>query len=136
MTTPASGPAGRPVILLVEDHDDSRHMYAEFLGDVFDVLQAADGEAAWQVLQTRRVDVLVTDLALPRLDGYQLIERIRADSRFDGLPVVALSGYSTPEQRAAGAGPSPWDVVFQKPCMPEDLLEAVARLASSRKNRG
>jgi two-component system, cell cycle response regulator DivK len=125
----------RPTILIVEDHEDSRMMYAEYLRMSFDVLEAADGQRAWEILQQTPPSVVVTDLALPRVDGYELIDRIRRDERLRDLPVVALSGYSARDRSPAGRTAT-WDVELLKPCLPEQLLEAIAGLASGRKSRG
>lgn len=121
----------KPLLLFVEDHADSRTMYAEYLSDRFDVIEAENGVGAWDILQQRPVDVLVTDLGLPALDGYELIRRIRADARLRDLPIVALSGYSGGQLESD----TRWDLVLQKPCLPDQVVEAVAAVLSSRRNR-
>ena len=129
----AAGRQGPPrTVLLVEDHVDSRAMYAEFLRLDFDVIEAGDGIAALELIAERSPDVVVTDLALPRMDGFELIERIRRDDRLRDVPVIALSGYSGSEHeaRARQAGS---DVVLLKPCLPETLAEAVASATIRRK---
>lgn len=125
----------RPTVLIVEDHEDSRMMYAEYLRISFEVLEAGDGQRAWEIIQETPPAVVVTDLALPRVDGYELIERIRTDGRLRETPVVALSGYSASDLSASGK-PAKWDVELLKPCLPEQLLEAIARLVSDRKSKG
>lgn len=128
-----NAPVSRSTVLLVEDHADSRLMYVEFLTDQFEVFEAADGVAALEVLAGNVPDVLVTDLALPRMDGFALIERVRTDPRLADMSIIALSGYSAGEheQRARALGA---ERVLQKPCLPEELAEAVAGAASGRKN--
>ncbi len=77
-----AGSTGAPrTVLLVEDHVDSRVMYAEFLRLDFHVVEAGDGLAALELIEQARPDVVVTDLALPRMDGFELIARIRGDDR-------------------------------------------------------
>ncbi len=132
--TDAAGGAGAlRTVLLVEDHVDSRAMYAEFLRLEFDVVEAGDGVAALELMEHSCPDVIVTDLALPRMDGFELIERIRQDDRLRHVPVIALSGYSGPEHkgRALQAGS---DQVLLKPCLPETLAEAVASVMIRRKD--
>lgn len=114
----------RPHVLLVEDHADTRAMYAEFLGFDFDITEASDGIAALQAVAARLPDVIITDLALPRMDGYELILRLREDERLRGIPVIALSGYSGAEHEARVRAANPAGVL-QKPCLPEDLAEAI-----------
>lgn len=127
------GAGGLRTVLLVEDHVDSRAMYAEFLRLEFHVVEAGDGVAALELLEHTRPDVIVTDLALPRMDGFELIQRIRQDDRLRHVPVIALSGYSGPEHedRALDAGS---DQVLLKPCLPETLAKAVASTTIRRKD--
>jgi two-component system CheB/CheR fusion protein len=129
-------PRGLPRVLLVEDHQDTRQMYAEFLGIEFEVVTAADGEQALDLMRSHLPDVLVTDLSLPGIDGFELIARVRGDASFPAIPIVCLSGYGghAHEQRARAAG---CDRILQKPCMPDKLSEIVAELvqeAASRRN--
>jgi CheY-like chemotaxis protein len=128
-----AGSTGAPrTVLLVEDHVDSRAMYAEFLRLDFHVVEAGDGLAALELIEQARPDVVVTDLALPRMDGFELIARIRRDDRLRNVPVIALSGYAGTdhEDRARDAGS---DLVLMKPCLPETLAEAVATATIRRK---
>jgi len=120
-------------VLLVEDHADSRHMYAEFLRMQFTVVEAADGRLALDMMQEAAPDIVVTDLALPRMDGFEMVERMRTDDRLRNVPVIALSGYSSREHeaRAREAG---IDLVLQKPCLPDELAQAVASAARNRKD--
>jgi len=127
---------GGPRVLLVEDHLDTRQMYAEFLGIEFEVVTAADGEQALDLMRAHPPDVIVTDLSLPGIDGFELIARVRADPSFPAIPIICLSGYGghAHEQRARAAG---CDRILLKPCMPDKLAAIVAELAheaASRRN--
>ena len=110
-------------------------MYVEFLQGVYDVTEAADGLAALEALEQHAPDVVVTDLALPRMDGFELLTRIRANARTMNVPVIALSGYSGPEHearvRAAGNA-----IVLQKPCLPDTLLDALSGALANRRVDG
>ena len=130
-TTPP--PSGLATVLLVEDHVDSRTMYAEFLRLQFNVVEAGDGIGALELMREGRPDVVVTDLALPRMDGFELMERMRADERLRDVPIIALSGFSGGEHeaRARRAGSS---LVLQKPCLPDELARAVESAAKNRKD--
>jgi len=121
-------------VLLVEDHLDTRQMYAEFLGIDFDVMTAADGEDALSMMRLHPPDVLVTDLSLPRMDGFELIARVRADPALCAIPVICLSGYGghEHEERALAAG---CDRILQKPCMPDALAEVVSETIQGAANR-
>lgn len=130
VTPRESSPA---TVLLVEDHVDSRQMYAEFLRSQFTVVEADDGVGALQLMQQNRPDIVVTDLALPRMDGFELMQRMRADERLRDVPVIALSGFTGVEYeaRAREAGSN---LVLQKPCLPDELARAVVEAARSRKD--
>jgi CheY-like chemotaxis protein len=123
-TSNAAGavPPERPIILLVEDHDDTRQMYAEFLSVSFDVLPAGDGTEALAIMRSTPPDLLITDLSLPGMDGFELVALIRKDPLLRDLPIICLSGYGghAHEQRARQAG---CDRILQKPCMPDALSE-------------
>ena len=108
---------GGPRVLLVEDHLDTRQMYAEFLGIEFEVVTAADGEQALDLMRTHPPDVIVTDLSLPGIDGFELIARVRADPSFPAIPIICLSGYGghAHEQRARAAG---CDRISRSPACP------------------
>jgi PAS domain S-box-containing protein len=103
-----AGP-GRPQIkmLLVEDNGDTRTMLAEtFAGLAYDVVPAASGEAALDVLAHETVDVIVADIGLPGLDGYELLRRARQLPSAARVPAVALTGYGQEAdvRRARDAG--------------------------------
>ncbi len=116
-----------PRVLLVEDHLDTRQMYAEFLGNDFEVLTAADGEDALSLIRLQVPDVIVTDLSLPRIDGFELVARVRADASLKSIPIICLSGYGGHEhaQRALAVG---CDRILQKPCMPDALATVVTEM--------
>ena len=126
MAVIGSGDRPRSRILLVEDHADTRLMYAEFLGPDYDIEDVGDGVAALEAVEGHVPHVIVTDLALPRMDGYELIARLRGDARFADIPIIALSGYSGAEhdQRVMQVQPV---TVLQKPCLPETLVEEVEK---------
>jgi CheY-like chemotaxis protein len=118
----------RLLILIVEDHADTRQMYAEFLSTSFDVLEAADGHQALTVLQERVPAVVITDYSLPGIDGFELIRRMRNNDSTANVPVICLSGYAghTHEQRAREVG---CDRILEKPCLPDVLAETAREMA-------
>jgi CheY-like chemotaxis protein len=123
-----------PLILLVEDHRDTRAMYAEFLGATFEIEEAADAERALALMQSRVPDLVITDLSLPGLDGFELIGRMRTDPALRQVPVICLSGFGghAHEQRAREAG---CDRILQKPCLPDALADEASQLLRARSER-
>jgi Response regulator containing a CheY-like receiver domain and a GGDEF domain len=117
------------VVLTVDDSRTMRDMLRLALTNAgFTVLQAEDGEHGLQVLREGAPDVIVTDINMPRLDGYGFIEGVRADPQHRTIPILVLSTESSPEKkmRAREAGASGWIV---KPFSPEKLVEAIRRVA-------
>jgi two-component system cell cycle response regulator len=92
----------RPHALIADDSRIVRATLSKHLSDVFDFSEALDGEEAWEcLLRNDSIDLLITDLTMPRLDGYDLLRRMRA-SRSEHLremPVVVVSGTDDPEER-------------------------------------
>jgi two-component system OmpR family response regulator len=128
----ARGPAAdrrRPFLALIADDTlDVRETYGAYLrlvGD--DAVAATNGLEAVRLAFTWRPDVIVLDLAMPRMTGLAAIRVLRSDPRTCRTPIVALSGQDTPEGQAealeAGA-----DVCLTKPCRKDDLLHAIVRL--------
>jgi two-component system chemotaxis response regulator CheY len=95
----------------------------------FQVLQAEDGVHGLEVLEGQLPDVIVTDINMPRLDGYGFIEGVRADPRYRAIPILVLSTESSTEKkmRARDAGATGWIV---KPFSPEKLVDAIRRVAA------
>ena len=117
----------RPLLLIVEDYADTRQMYAEFLSASFQVLQARDGREALALLETSVPALVITDLTLPGIDGFELIRRMRQKSSTRGVPVICLSGHGgdAHEQRAREVG---CDRLLEKPCLPESLAQTAREL--------
>ncbi len=109
-------------------------MYAEVLGGFFEVIQAGDGRQALELMRRRAPDLLITDLSLPGLDGFELMAHMRLEPALTATPVICLSGYSgdAHERRARDAG---CDLVLQKPCLPDALVEAATGLLRESKAR-
>jgi two-component system, chemotaxis family, chemotaxis protein CheY len=116
-------------ILTVDDSASMRALLNHALtGQGFDVAQAEDGEVALEWLAMNEVDVVITDINMPRLDGFGLIERLRQGSRHRDRPILVLTTESSEEKkaRARQAGATGWII---KPFDPEKLVAAVRRVA-------
>jgi DNA-binding NarL/FixJ family response regulator len=122
-----SGEAERPPlrVLLVDDEPGLRAAVKAFLEDEgFQVSTANDGEDGWTQAQTLMPDVVITDVMMPRCDGYGLLKRLRADERLGGTPVIFLTAKGMTTDRIAGFTAGADDYI-PKPFDPEEL---VARL--------
>jgi two-component system cell cycle response regulator DivK len=118
-----------PSVLLVEDDPEGRRLYAEWLTDAgFRVEQAHNGLQALDRAFGSRPDVVVTDLDIPGIDGFELTRRLKQDLRTCEIPVLAITGYAafaSDPVRALRAG---CDAVLPKPCSPDDLETAIRSL--------
>jgi CheY-like chemotaxis protein len=118
----------RPLVLLVDDYSDAREMYTEYLEfSGFDVVGAANGMEALERARDQVPDIVLMDLSLPVMDGWEATRRLKADQRTAGIPVVALTGHAlaavSEEAKQAGC-----DAFVTKPCLPEDLVKQIRRM--------
>ncbi|GGD05981.1 response regulator [Aureimonas glaciei] len=118
-------------ILTVDDSRTMREMLRRALQDSgFIVVQAEDGVHGLEVLEGMAYpDVIITDVNMPRMDGLQFIEEVRADVNRRVIPILVLSTESDPEKkaRARSAGATGWIV---KPFDPVKLVDAIRRVAA------
>ena len=119
----------RPRVLVADDNADMRDYVNRLLGDRYEVLYAADGEEAWSAIQKQRPDLLLTDVMMPKLDGFGLLARIRKEAKTRTLPVIMLSARAGEESRVEGVEAGADDYLV-KPFSARDL---VARVASNVK---
>ncbi len=123
---------GRPLVLLVEDQTELRHLYAQQLTlSGFDVIEAGDGATAISRTAEQAPDVVLMDLSLPVLDGWEATRRLKHDSRTSHIPVVALTAHDRAGEleQATQAG---CDWFVPKPCPPDALIAEVRRVLSSQ----
>ena len=116
------------LILIIDDVEDNRDLYEHFFKfKGYQVLTASDSAAGLALAREKRPDVIVLDLGLPVMDGWQVARHLRADPATRDLCVIALTGHATGEarQRALDAGV---DSYLVKPCNPDDLLAEIDRL--------
>jgi CheY-like chemotaxis protein len=119
-------------VLIVDDFEDNRTMYAEFFKfSGYAVVEAADGLEAIDKATSFAPDVVVMDLSLPLLDGWEATKRLKRDPRTQHIPVVVLSGHSL-ERHWRSAREAGCDGFLAKPCLPETLLETVRRVLTGR----
>lgn len=112
-------------ILVVEDHEDNRQILRDLLTSVgYEMSEATDGEAALVAVKTRRPDLILMDIQLPLLDGYEVTRRIKADADLKDVPIIVVSSYALsgdePKARIAGC-----DAYVTKPYSPRQLLAKI-----------
>ncbi len=118
----------RATVLIVDDSPTMRSMIRIALTDGgYTVLEAANGCEGLTRLQDHGVQMILTDVNMPRMDGIAFVRAVRQDPRFSRTPILVLTTESAGDMKASGkaAGATGWIV---KPFRPEDLRQVVARV--------
>lgn len=127
----------RQTILLVDDYPDALETWGVFLEmQGYDVLTAANGQEAVDRAVSEHPDLIIMDLSLPVVSGFEAARRLRAMPETARIPLIAATGYSAAAQiedaRRAG-----FEVVLVKPCDPDELMNEITRLLdSARRENG
>lgn len=131
---PAETPA--PLVLVVDDVDHGREIFAEYLEyRGFRVATAADGLEALDKAFELLPDVILMDLSLPGIDGWEATRRLKQDDRTRAIPIIALTAHAlaAAHDKAREVG---CNAVVTKPCLPKDLELEVRRQLDARTAEG
>jgi two-component system, cell cycle response regulator DivK len=124
--------AERPRVLLVDDYVDAREMYTEYLEYTgFEVVQASNGTEALKQAVACDPDIILMDLSLPVMDGWEATRRLKADPRTAHIPVVALTGHALAGY-SEGAKKAGCDGFVTKPCLPDELVKEIRHVLDAR----
>ena len=116
------------LILVVDDYQDAREMYAEYLQfSGFRVAEAKNGNEAVEQAFALKPDLILMDLSLPGMDGWEATRRLKADESTRHIPIVALTGHAL-AGASDGAKKAGCDSFVTKPCLPDDLVVEVRRM--------
>ena len=124
-----------PLVLVVDDVAHGREIFAEYLEfRGFRVATAADGLEALDKAFELLPDIILMDLSLPGLDGWEATRRLKGDERTRMIPIIALTAHAlaSAHDKAMAAG---CDSVVTKPCVPKDLEAEVRRQLAARSER-
>ena len=120
-----------PLVLVVEDYQDAREMYSAYLQfSGFRVAEATNGYEAIQQARDLLPDIILMDLALPKMDGWEATRRLKKDARTRDIPIVALTGHAL-AGHAEGAREAGCDAFVTKPCLPDALVAEIKRMLKS-----
>ena len=123
-----------PLILVVDDYQDAREMYAEYLQfSGFRVAEAKNGNEAVDQAFALKPDLILMDLSLPGMDGWEATRLLKADQTTRHIPIVALTGHAL-AGASEGARKAGCDSFVTKPCLPDDLVVEVRRMLSATKH--
>lgn len=122
-------PAEPPLVLCVDDSFTTRTLVKSIVEAAgYRTKQAADGLEAWNILQTEPIELVVTDVNMPRMDGFELTRTIRKNSHTRDLPVILVTSLDSPEERAEGVDAGADAHIVKGALRQEDLLETIKRL--------
>ncbi len=124
-------PLDPPIALVVDDHADMRGYVRSLLESHYRVVEAADGKAALALARTTVPDIVVSDVAMPVMDGLALVAALHADPELSFVPVLLLTARAELNDRLAGLG-SGADAYLAKPFQPRELAARVENLISQR----
>jgi CheY-like chemotaxis protein len=117
----------RKRVLLVEDNEDNLVVYRTILEHVgFLVIEARDGEEGVSRARTERPDIILMDISIPKMDGWEATQRLKADGETASIPIIALTAHALEEDRlkAMRAG---CDGYLAKPVEPRRVVEEVEK---------
>jgi DNA-binding response OmpR family regulator len=116
-------------ILICEDDDNLRQLIRVVIGPGYRIVEAGDGDEALALAGEHRPDLIVLDLMMPRMSGFDVLRRLRGDVSVDGTPIVVMSAWPKAQEAALEAGA---DRYLQKPFEPDDLTKIVESLLSEQ----
>jgi CheY-like chemotaxis protein len=123
-----------PLVLIVDDVKDNRTVYVLYLKfSGFRTAEAENGEEALRQAEALLPDVIVMDLSLPVMDGWEATRHLKRDPRTKRIPIIVLTGHALPEY-ARTAREAGCDLVITKPCLPDQLQEAIHRILEAPKS--
>jgi two-component system chemotaxis sensor kinase CheA len=123
-----------PVILVVEDSDFFRSHVKNYLsGNGYDVIEAVNGQDALDKLALNRIDLVITDIEMPVMDGYEMTKKIKSDKKYSSLKVIALTSMTGEEdiKKGVDAGIDDYQIKFDR----ENLLDSVATMLKTTSSR-
>jgi two-component system, cell cycle response regulator DivK len=137
MTQRMAQPQGAaPLVLVVDDFQDNREMYAEFLlYSGFRVIEAKNGLEAIEQAFANLPDVIIMDLSLPVMDGWEATRKLKADGRTKAIPVIALTGHAL-HGHSKGALDAGCDAFVAKPCLPDQLVNEIRKMLAPAARKG
>jgi len=128
--------ASTPLILLVDDHDDTREMYAAYIKFAgFRVISAMTAEQAIELVFAEHPALIVMDVALPMMSGTDAVGLLKANPASASIPVLLLSAHAMATERSAGLAAGA-DRYVAKPCLPNELVEHIRSLLTVAPSQG
>lgn len=118
-------------VLVVEDDNDVREFLKNELQRYFEIDLAADGQEAWEKMQEQKPDLVVSDVMMPRMSGYQLVKKVRSDSALADLPFILLTALTADDKKLKGIDAGA-DAYIEKPFHTDILIATCCQLLEQR----
>ena len=131
-TDQSSGKEEKPLLLIVEDSTDVQNYMRGFLKNEYQILEATDGEDGFKKSINQVPDIIVSDIMMPKIDGFQLCEKLKTDERTSHIPVILLTAKATSEDKIEGLETGADDYVM-KPFDEKELKARIKNLIEQRK---
>lgn len=117
-------PDNRPTVLIVDDTPDNITLLSNLLKDKYNTKVATSGATALQIVASAKIDLVLLDIMMPEMDGYETCRRLKADPQSAAIPVLFLTAKSQPEDEALGLSVGAVDFL-RKPVIPDELFARV-----------
>jgi two-component system cell cycle response regulator len=121
----------QPIILLVDDEDEILDFLERILSVKYTILKAADGQAALRVLEAEPVHLVISDVMMPVMDGFELCKQIKSNFEYSHIPVMLLTAKNTIQSKVEGLELGA-DAYIEKPFSKEHLMAQIASLLNNR----
>jgi two-component system cell cycle response regulator len=121
----------KPAVLLVDDNEEILEFIADDLNEKYEILMAFDGEEALNTIQEKSVHLIISDIMMPVMDGFELCKRIKSDFHYSHIPVILLTAKDTMQSKMEGLELGA-DAYIEKPFSPLYLQIQIANLLSNR----
>jgi CheY-like chemotaxis protein len=118
----------RKKVLVVEDDTDCRELISLILEDGYTVTTAENGDEAIEAIERDKPDIVLLDIMVPNMDGWEVLRRIRSEGRYKNLVVLAVTALASEESRQRAIREGATDYIV-KPFDPDELLEVVSTYA-------
>lgn len=124
-----NAPEIKKTVLVIEDQRGFREIFTDILNHGgYEVAQAADGEEGWEMVKSLKPDLVLLDLMLPKIHGFEVLKKIRSEAETQGIPVMIISILDEPANRSKGLELGADDYLVKSHLSLQQILERISAL--------